>query len=112
MRDYFIIGIILAGLPIGLFRPFYGLLFYTWISCMYPHELAWSFAKTIPVAKLSAISVMAGLLLNPRANFSVLRQRENISMFFLWCTFTISSVFAVYPQFAWIKWQDVSKVLL
>src|ERR1043166_2766618 len=112
MRDYFIIGIILASLPIGLLRPFYGLLFYTWISCMYPQELTWSFARTLPVAKLSAISVMAGLLLNRTNNFAVLRQRENISIFILWCTFTTSSIFAFYPQDAWYKWQDVSKVLL
>src|SRR5215471_3106440 len=112
MRDYLIIGIILASLPIGLFRPFYGLLFYTWISCMYPHELTWSFARVVPVAKLSALSVMVGLFFNPKANFSVLRQRENVSIVILWFTFTISSIFSFYPQDAWTKWQDISKVLL
>jgi len=99
-------------LPIGLFRPFYGLLVYAWISYMYPHMLAWSMAQTFPMAKLSSLSVMGGLLFSPSANVAALRQRENVAMLLLWCTFTISSVFAIYPDQAWVKWQDTSKVIL
>ena len=112
MRDYVIIAMVLASLPIGLFRPFYGLLAYAWISYMYPHQLAWSFAQTFPVAKLSALSVMGGLVLAPQGNFAAIRRRENISMLVLWCTFTISSMFAFYPTQAWYKWQDASKLIV
>lgn len=112
MRDYFIISIVLASLPIGLFRPFYGLLVYAWISYMYPHSLAWSFAQTFPVAKLSALSVLGGLAFAGKLNVAALRQRENIAMLALWCMFTISSVFAVYPDLAWRHWQDVSKLIV
>lgn len=79
---------------------------------MYPHELAWSFAKTFPVAKLSALSVMGGLLLAPTGNIAAIRQKENIAMLLLWCTFTLSSVFAIYPDLAWQDWQDCSKLIL
>ena len=112
MRDYLIIGIVLASLPIGLFRPFYGLLVYAWISYMYPHELAWSMAQSFPVAKLSAFSVMGGLLFSPTGNIAALRQKENVAMLLFWVTFTISSVFAIYPAQAWVKWQDASKLIL
>src|SRR4051812_9773610 len=112
MRDYFIIAVVLSALPIGLIRPFYGLLVYAWISYMYPHELAWSFARTFPVAKLSALSVLGGLLISPQLNLAALRQRENIMMLFLWCTFTFSSVFAIYPNLAWYQWEDASKLIL
>src|SRR5213592_4417578 len=98
MRDYIVITAVLASLPIGLFKPFYGLLVYAWISYMYPHELAWSFARTLPIAKLSALSVMGGLLLSPSVNMAALRQRENISMFLLECSFTFSCFFALYPD--------------
>jgi len=111
MRDYVIIAAVLASLPIGLFRPFYGLLVYAWISYMYPHELAWSFAKTIPVAKLSAFSVMGGLLLSPSLNVAALRQRENIAMILLWTTFTVSGFFAIYPDRVWAPWLDASKLV-
>src|SRR6267143_1473030 len=111
MRDYLIISVVLASIPIGLFRPFYGLLAYAWISYMYPHELAWSFAQTFPVAKLSALSVMGGFLFVPSGNMAAMRQRENICMLALWVTFTISSVFAIYPDQAWYHWQDTSKLV-
>src|SRR5438093_2765511 len=96
MRDYLIIGVVLASLPIGFFRPFYGLLVYAWISYMYPHMLAWSLAQTFPVAKLSAFAVMAGFLFSPSGNLAAIGQKENIAMLVLWCTFTISSVFVIY----------------
>ncbi len=112
MRDYLLISIVLASLPIGLFRSFYGLLVYAWISYMYPHELTWSFAKTLPFAKLSALSVMGGLPFTPSLNFAALCQRENISMLLLWGTFTFSSIFAIYPDRAWASWQDVSKLIV
>src|SRR5439155_9833206 len=112
MRDYLIITVILASLPVGLFRPFYGLLVYAWISYMYPHELAWSFAQTFPVARLSAFSVMGGMLLSAEGNFAAVRQRENIWMLLLWVAFTVSSVFAINQIPAWNKWQDVSKLIV
>ena len=79
---------------------------------MYPHFLAWSMAQHFPVAKLSAFSVMGGLLFSPTGNMAALRQKENVAMLLLWVTFTISSVFAIYPEQAWVKWQDTSKLIL
>src|SRR5207244_13097401 len=104
MRDYLIIAIVLASLPIGLFQPFYELLAYAWISYMYPHELAWSFAQTFPVAKLSALAVMGGLLFTPAGNIAAVRQRDNITMLFLWCSLTIPSTFAFYPACCCNEW--------
>jgi probable O-glycosylation ligase (exosortase A-associated) len=112
MRDYFIIAVVLSALPIGLFRPFYGLLVYAWISYMYPHMLAWSFAQSFPVAKLSALAVVAGMFFAPPGNFGALRQKENILMLLLWVVFTISTIFALNPGDAWKSWQDVSKLIV
>src|SRR5438093_4754427 len=111
MRDYFVIAAVLASLPVGLFRPFYGMLVYAWISYMYPHELAWSFAQTFPVAKLSALSVVGGLMLAPSGSIAAVRHRENIWMVLLWCMFTISSISAIYATQGWYRWQDVSKLI-
>jgi probable O-glycosylation ligase (exosortase A-associated) len=112
VRDYVIIAAVLGSLPIGLFRPFYGLLVYAWISYMYPQEMAWSFAQTFPVAKLSALSVMGGFLFSPPGNLRVLFKRENVAMLLLAGMFTVSSLFAFYPDKAWLQWQDTSKVIV
>src|SRR5438309_11492641 len=112
MRDFLVIGVVLASLPIGLFRPFYGLLVYAWISYMNPHMLAWSFAQTFPVAKLSSLSVLAGIFLSGQFNLKPLHQRELKLMLLVWGTFSVSTVFAFYFNDAWTAWKEVSKVLL
>jgi probable O-glycosylation ligase (exosortase A-associated) len=110
MRDYLIVGIVLLSLPIGLLMPFYGLLVYAWISYMNPHMYAWSFAQSFPVAKLSALSALAGTLFTQARDLAPLRQRETIAMLLLWCASIISSIFALYPSSAWVRWQDTTKV--
>jgi putative inorganic carbon (hco3(-)) transporter len=111
MRDYLVVGLVLGTLPIGLFRPFYGLLAYAWISYMYPQEMAWTFAQNFPVAKLSALSVLVGAILNREIRTDTLFKRETVIMVLLWSMFTVSSFFAFYPALAWAKWQDVSKFI-
>jgi putative inorganic carbon (HCO3(-)) transporter len=112
VRDYFLIILIIANLPIGLFRPYYGMLVYTWISFMYPHLFTWSFGRTFPVAKVAAFSAATGTLLGRVKDTAVLRLRENVLMIFLWCLFTVSTIFAINPSDAWLIWQDVSKLVV
>src|SRR5262245_580684 len=112
MRDYFVIGLILALLPVGIFNPYYGALIYAWISFMNPHMLAWTFAQSFPVAKLAAIATVMGSLFKRTWQLGMLKVRENVLMILLFLDFTLTSFFAVYQEDAWAKWQDVSKVLL
>lgn len=111
MRDYFVIAVVLASLPVGLIQPYYGLLVYAWISYMYPHLLAWSFAQSFPVAKLSAISTIVGTTIRQAGDTAPLRQRESLLMLLFFFSFTWSSFFAFYPDAAWAKWQDVTKII-
>jgi probable O-glycosylation ligase (exosortase A-associated) len=112
MRDFLVVGLIVASLPIGLIRPYYAMLTYTWLSYMYPHMLTSGFAQTFPGAKLTALSTLAGTFITRSANIAALRQRENVIMIFLWCIFTFSTLFAVNPDDAWVQWQDASKLIL
>jgi putative inorganic carbon (hco3(-)) transporter len=111
VRDYLLIAFILASLPIGLIQPYYGLLVYAWISYMYPHLLTWGFAQTFPVAKLSAISAIVGTTIRQAGDTAPLRQRESLLMLLFFLSFTLSSFFAFYPDAAWAKWQDVTKIV-
>src|SRR5262245_223828 len=98
MRDYVLVAFLVASFPVALVRPFYGLLVYTWISFMYPHMLAWSFAQTFPAAKLAVFSFVAGTIMNRTGDSAPLRTRETVTLIGLWCTFGISSIFAFYPS--------------
>jgi len=111
MRDYLIVGIVLASLPVGLFNPFYGVLVYAWLGYGYPHMYAWSFAQTFPVAKLAASSATLGLLLGQSGSTAPLRERECLAMLALFGAFTWSSLFALAPDLAWIRWQEMAKVI-
>jgi len=112
MRDYLVVFIIAASLPVAFLRPYYGILVYAWISYMYPHLLAWSFAQQFPGAKLTAIAVLAGTFFTREGDNRPLFTRESVAMMLVWGTFTISTIFAFHPVESWDKWQDVSKVIL
>ncbi len=112
MRDFLIIAIVFLSLPVGVFQPFYGILVYAWISYMYPHMLAWSYAQTAPIAKLAALSVLAGIIIRRNGSLAALKEREMKCMLILFLFFTLSSFFAFYPDAAWGKWQDMAKVIL
>src|SRR6185436_18707374 len=103
MRDYLIIAIVLAALPVGVVSPYYGLLVYSWISYMNPHMLAWTFAQTFPVGKLSAASALVGVVLRHEWDLAPLKELENLLMVLLLFTFCMSTLFAVYPEEAWSK---------
>src|SRR5215510_2281340 len=107
MRDYLIVTVILLSLPIGIIAPYYGILVYAWVSYMYPQMLAWTFAQTFPVAKLAALSALLGTALHRSMDLAPLRQRENILTMLLWGMFTVSTLYAVYQDLAWQRWQDV-----
>jgi probable O-glycosylation ligase (exosortase A-associated) len=79
---------------------------------MYPQLMTWSFARTLPVAKLTALSTLGGILLNRSGNVSVLKEREMLCVYGLMVLFTLSSCTAIYPQLAWPQWQDMLKVVL
>src|SRR3954469_18470825 len=62
MRDIAVLGIVIAGL-IGTFRyPFIGVLLWTWITLMDPHQLAFGFATSFPINLIVAIVTLITLL--------------------------------------------------
>ena len=108
MRDYLVIAFVLACLPVGLYSPYFGLLFYSWISYFYPQWLAWSFARTFPIAYAAGLSLLAGFILNRLpGELSLLRRRENAVQIALLAMFTLSSYFSLYPAMAWDKWEGM-----
>ena len=58
MRDYLLVGFVVASVPIGLLVPYYALLVYAWISYMYPQMYVWGFGQTFPSAKLMACAAV------------------------------------------------------
>lgn len=111
IRDLAVTLPIFAVLPLLLFRPWLGVLLWAWIGLMNPHRLTWGFAFNLPFAMLVAVPTLVGFLFTTdRRPF--LWTRETILLLLLWGWFTVTSIFSVYPDAAWVKWTEVSKILL
>src|SRR6266571_2165848 len=111
IRDIILTAVILGLLPICLTRPWIGVLVWSWVGYMNPHRLTWGFATALPFAMLVAICTLAGLLFT-RDKKPIPWVRETYLLAGLWIMFTITTIFAFYPDEAWEQWDKVSKVLL
>lgn len=63
IRDVLLVGIVLGWVPLCFWRPYYGVLVWTWNSFMSPHRLSWGFAYDMPLAQIVAIPTMIGFFL-------------------------------------------------
>ncbi len=110
VRDVLLMVAFLSTLPFCFFRPWVGLLVFAWIGYMNPHRLTWGPAYDFQFALVAAVVTLAGYLLtSDRKPF--IWNRETLLVLALWGWFTVTTLFAVYPD-AWMKWKEVSKILL
>lgn len=111
IRDLLVAGVMFAGLPFCFARPWIGVLFWYWIAYMNPHRQTWGFAYTMQFALMVAVATLAGFLVT-RDRQPFVWTRETILLLALWAWVTVTSLFAIYPETAWTKWYEFSKVLL
>ncbi len=111
MRDYLVLAIILAGVPIAIFRPFLGVLYWCWISYMNPHRLTWGIAYNFPAAMAIGAATLLGLMFT-KDRVKIPFERETILLIALYVLFIVTTSFAFYPAAAWDRFQQVSKILL
>ncbi len=118
MRDLILLIIIAISIPISFFRPYFGILMWTWITFMNPHRYTWGFMYNFPVAAVIAVPTLVGCLFTSNINKQFLK-RETILLAGLWIWFCITFVHAMQvPLFqghlddAKLEWIRVSKVLL
>lgn len=111
VRDVLVTLTILGALPFCLFRPWVGLLVWSWLAYMNPHRLAWGFAHELPFSLLVAAATLVGVLFaSDRKPFVI--SRELVLLGALWVWFFLTSLGAMYPEDAWGKFNEVSKILL
>jgi probable O-glycosylation ligase (exosortase A-associated) len=89
VRDFIVLAIILGAAPISLFRPYVGLLMWTWIAYFNPHRFTWGIAYNFPVALVIAVPTLLGTLFARKLNrhFFV---TETILLLSLWVWFVVT----------------------
>jgi len=118
MRDVILLIIIAISIPISFFRPYFGILMWTWIACFNPHRFTWGFMYNSPVAAAVAVPTLLGCLFTSNINKQFLK-RETLLLAGLWIWFCITFVHAMQvPLFhghileSKLEWIRVGKVLL
>lgn len=111
MRDLFVTIVVLGSLPLILYRPFIGVIMWSWISYMNPHRLSWGFAADFPFAMLIALATMTGILfMREEKRISWTRESVLLVIFILWMC--VSTLFALHHEAAMEQLSKVLKIQL
>lgn len=111
MRDLFLVVYVLGLLPVVLRWPHVGILLWAWISYMNPHRLSWGFAFDFRFAMVIGAAVIIGWLVS-RERKSVPGDPITVLIIALAVWVSITTVFALAPERAEMKWDRTIKILL
>lgn len=93
MRDFILLAIIFASVPVCLVSPYFGVLMWYWVTYFNPHRFTWSFAYDFPVALVIAGPTLVGAVF-AKKSFRSLLCLESILLLLLWAWFAISYIHA------------------
>lgn len=109
MRDIFVTVVVFASLPLILWRPFYGIIMWTWLGYMNPHRMAWGFSTTMPFAMMVAVTTLVALLVSKESKkIPWTRETVVLLLFVLWMCLT--TAFAFNPAVAAEQLDKVLKI--
>ena len=111
MRDYVLTAFIFAIIPVCLVRPWLGIIAWYWLGIMNPHRQTWDFAYAMPFAMLIGGATLLGALF-AKDRRPIPWSRELVLMVILMVYFTITTLFAWAPSYAWTQWEKVFKIIL
>jgi probable O-glycosylation ligase (exosortase A-associated) len=119
IRAIILFAFLLPCVPVCIFRPFFGVILWTIISCASPQWYAWGAAYTLPTAELVAIPTLLGFAIFSRGSWGRIISRESllIGVFWIWAVVTSinvsgSPLLAAHEPETWHRLQEISKILL
>lgn len=109
MRDILVTLIVFGSLPLILWRPFYGIIMWTWLGYMNPHRIAWGFSTSMPFAMIVAITTIMALLISKESKkIPWTREMVLLLVFVIWMC--ITTYFAFRPDIALEQLNKVLKI--
>lgn len=111
MRDIAIILYFLALVPMILRWPFLGILGWSVVSYMNPHQLGWSYTESLPFAMLVGLATIFAFILQPGRKGIPLQPLTILLAVFFGYT-TLTTLFAVAPTAATAKYIEFFKIML
>jgi len=98
VRDYLILGLIFAMLPVILFRPYLGVLVFLWLACMRPHDLAWGMAASYRLSFFVAVATLVGLAFSLGRERIMTLRLQTLLLILLWGWVSLSVLSAINPD--------------
>lgn len=111
MRDILVTGIIFGILPFVFKRPWVGILLWTWLAYMNPQRQAWGFAYNFPFSLVVALVTITAFVL-AKDKKEMLWTRETVLLLIFVGWMFVTTMFAFYPDLAWVHWNKVWKIQL
>jgi probable O-glycosylation ligase (exosortase A-associated) len=111
MRDLIVTALVFGSLPFILKRPWFGIIVWTWLGFMNPHKQCWGFAREMPFAYIVALTTLFALLIS-REPKRIPWTRESITLLLFVVWMTVTTLFAIFPPFAWLQLEKVVKIQL
>jgi len=111
MRDILIVAIAFGSIPLILFRPWIGVLVWSWLGYMNPHRLTWGFAHDFPFAMIIGSVTLVALVFNSeKKRFPI---TGLIIVWILWIFWmNVTTQYALFPSNADPEWNRAMKIQL
>ena len=111
MRDLVVTLVVFGLLPLILWRPWLGILVWSWLGYMNPHRLTWGFATEMHFALMVAVVTLVAMLAS-REPKRIPWTRETILLLVLIGWMFMTTWFALVQAPAWEQWDKVWRVML
>jgi probable O-glycosylation ligase (exosortase A-associated) len=111
MRDPVLTLFIFGSLPFIFVRPWLGVLMWSWIGLMNPHRLSWGFAFTMPFAQVVAVTTLLGMMVT-KEKLRIPWTPPVVALFAFIVWMTITTLFAIDRELAFVEWIKVMKIQL
>jgi probable O-glycosylation ligase (exosortase A-associated) len=112
MRDLFFAVVIVGLLPLAVARPFVGIILWSWLSFMNPHQIVWGWAGGIPWAMIVFLVTIVGCVVNGEPKRLALNGVTGMLLAFMACATLTTLVAIAEPDELWAYWTRVFKVML
>jgi probable O-glycosylation ligase (exosortase A-associated) len=118
LRDYLIVGFIVGCAPFCIFYPYLGVLLSSWIAYFNPHQFAWGFANTFPVAQVVVIPTIIGTPFAKDINRRIFtRETLLLLVFWAWVCLTMVNthfepLFADHIELGTFRLIEFSKIMV
>ncbi|HWM92304.1 MAG TPA: putative O-glycosylation ligase, exosortase A system-associated [Thermoanaerobaculia bacterium] len=98
MRDLVVLAIVFAALPVIVFRPYFGLLTYSWLAYMRPQDMAWGMSRVLPLSQWVALAMVAGIVVTFGRERLITVKLQTVLLILLGLWISVTVMTAVLPE--------------